>query len=138
MFTHLLLITEIEIDSNLIRTCFGEVTVRLGDSMTIEVRLFNSSHTTLHQLRLYLVYYQDYQNTQLNLSRVDGSLEGKMIITGCDSLCLPQVSCSRAMMSFTKLIYFIVIVINQRDLHAQIWLNLPLYGHLSSGYLLPA
>lgn len=64
--------------------------LKMGEHLSIVIRLFNNSDTNLQFLRLYLVYYQDYQNSTLTKTR-NYNINDKMIVIGCESLCINEV-----------------------------------------------
>lgn len=74
----------------LFRSSYGEFNVKLGEYLSISIRLFNNSDTTLNYLRLYMVYYQDYQNASLTRTR-NYDINTRIVINGCESFCLNEV-----------------------------------------------
>lgn len=83
--------TEIQLNSTIFRSSFGEINgLKTGEQLSIQINLLNNSDTNLKLLRLYLVYYQDYQNVSLT-NKHNYNINDKIIINGCESLCINEV-----------------------------------------------
>ncbi|KAH9497728.1 Trafficking protein particle complex subunit 9 [Dermatophagoides farinae] len=87
--------SEIELNSMIFRSSFGEMNLKMGEHLSIVIRLFNNSDTNLQFLRLYLVYYQDYQNSTLTKTR-NYNINDKMIVIGCESLCINELQTKKS------------------------------------------
>lgn len=82
---------EVCIDSCLYQSSYAEVSVKLGEHVPIKVTLVNTSNKTLHLLRLFLIFYQDHPNSLSNNVHYF-NIDSKVIVTGCNSICLSEVS----------------------------------------------
>lgn len=82
---------EIRLDSSWFQSSYGEFSVKVGEPLSIEIKLINDSARTFKNIRLYLDYYQDFQNSQLNRTQ-NQNIDEKIIVNGCDSFRLDKVS----------------------------------------------